>query len=61
MQSANREANDSARIWRRMLRGAAVLGLVIFTTGPLGCGQCSGSGPEYDEDATKEEKPKYEW
>lgn len=75
MQSSNREQSDSvwrpttapasepppvsgrrSRIWKRVLRGGAVLGLALLATGPLACAE-----PEPDEDATREEKPKYEW
>lgn len=47
-----------SRIWKRVLRGGAVLGLALLATGPLAC-QCAE--PEPDEDATREEKPKYDW
>jgi hypothetical protein len=47
-----------SRIGKRVLRGVAMLGLALLATGPLAC-QCEKTQP--DEDATREEKPKYDW
>ncbi|MEN8181926.1 MAG: hypothetical protein ABFS46_05260 [Myxococcota bacterium] len=47
-----------SRIGKRVLCGVAVLGLALLATGPLAC---QYEKPQPDEDATREEKPKYDW
>ena len=51
-------SSRGSRIGKRVLRVVAVLGLALLAMGPLACDY---EKPQPDEDATREEKPKYDW